>query len=263
MTHTLEFPGLGLSFELNRVAFSVFGVQIFWYGIIITLAFFVFALVAVRRAKEFGVEPDRVIDAMIFTALGGVIGTRLYFVAFSWENYRHNLLGIFNFRAGGLAIYGGIIAGGLCLILFCRVKKLKPLPMLDLFGSGMLIAQAIGRWGNFVNIEAFGTETNAPWRMLSPDITIYPVHPTFLYESLWNIIGFILISLYIKRRKFDGEITLMYIGWYGIGRAVIEGMRADSLMIGGLRVSQVVAVLCVIAAAALYYRLSLASKKIR
>jgi len=263
VTHTLEFPGLGLSFELNRVAFSVFGVQIFWYGIIITLAFFVFALVAVRRAKEFGVEPDRVIDAMIFTALGGVIGTRLYFVAFSWENYRHNLLGIFNFRAGGLAIYGGIIAGGLCLILFCRVKKLKPLPMLDLFGSGMLIAQAIGRWGNFVNIEAFGTETNAPWRMLSPDITIYPVHPTFLYESLWNIIGFILISLYIKRRKFDGEITLMYIGWYGIGRAVIEGMRADSLMIGGLRVSQVVAVLCVIAAAALYYRLSLASKKIR
>ena len=269
MTHTLDFPGLGLSFELNRVAFSVFGQPVFWYGLIIGLAFAAAAFYYIKRVKEFGLDGDRMIDVLILTALGGVIGVRLYHVIFSWEMYRHNLLGIFNLREGGLAIYGGIAGGVLFAYLACKWRGVKFLPLLDLFASGMLLAQGIGRWGNFVNIEAFGSNTTAPWGMTSPVITSYlihyqerlaalgmmvdphmPVHPTFLYESLWNFAGFALIALYIKKRKFDGEIFLIYLGWYGLGRAVIEGMRTDSLMLGNWRISQVVAVLCVIASAA-------------
>ena len=269
MTTTLFFPGLGLSFELNRVAVTVFGLSIYWYGIIIGLAFLAATMCYVRRATLFGLDPDRMIDATLVVAMCGVIGARLYYVAFRWGDYAHNLTSIFNLRGGGLAIYGGVIFGILSAWVFCKLRGIKFLPMLDLLASGMLIAQAIGRWGNFVNIEAFGTNTTAPWGMRSPVITSYltahqqrlaeagmivdpymPVHPTFLYEFLWNIIGFILISKYIKRRKFDGEIFLLYIGWYGLGRAVIEGLRTDSLMLGGFRISQVLAALCVVASLA-------------
>ena len=266
MTNTLFFPGVGLSFELSRVAFTVFGLNVYWYGIIIGLAFAAAGFCYVRRAKLFGLDPDRVLDVMIVTVIGGVIGARLYYVAFRWEIYAGNLFAMVNLREGGLAIYGGIIGGVLACLAVCKLRRVRALPTLDLFASGLLIAQAIGRWGNFVNIEAFGTNTTAPWGMRSDVITDYlishqarlaelgmyvdpfiPVHPTFLYESVWDVIGFILIALYFKRRKFDGEILLIYLGWYGLGRAMIEGLRTDSLMMGGLRISQVVAILCVVA----------------
>jgi len=146
MTTTLFFPGLGLSFELNRIAFTVFGQNIFWYGIIIALAFASASLCYVKRSKQFGLHPDRMFDALLVTAVGGVIGARLYYVAFRWDEYRHNLASIFNLRQGGLAIYGGVILGVLCAFLFCKLRGIKFLPLLDLFASGMLIAQAIGRW---------------------------------------------------------------------------------------------------------------------
>ena len=280
MTHILEFPGLGLSFELGRSAFAVFGLHIYWYGIIIGLSFAAATLYYVKRAREFGIDSDRMLDVLIITIVGGVVGARLYYVIFRWELYRYDPISIFNLREGGLAIYGGIIGGIICAYLACKWRKMKLLPLLDLFASGMLVAQAIGRWGNFVNVEAFGRNTTAPWGMVSPLITNYllyhqerlaamgmmvdphlPVHPTFLYESLWNLIGFLLIAWYIKRRKFDGEILIIYLGWYGLGRALLEGLRTDSLMIGSLRVSQMVAVLCVLASIALLAHIHLRIKK--
>ena len=257
----LEFPGLGISVEVNRVAFTVFGHSIFWYGIIAGLAFAVATTFYLRRGAAFGLNPDRVIDAVIGAVVCGVIGARIYYVAFRWEAYRYNLASIINLREGGLAFYGGVIGGIVGALLVARWRGIRRLPLLDLLASGLLIGLSIGRWGNFVNIEAFGSNTTAPWGMISPVTTNFlyaqqetlaalgvsvdphlPVHPTFFYEFLWGVLGFLLISLYIKRRKFDGEITLIFFGWYGLGRAVIEGLRVDSLTFGGFRVSQVLAV---------------------
>ena len=270
LENVIEFPGLGLGFDLERVAFTIFGQPIFWYGIIVGIGFAVGAFVVTKRAKRFGLDPDRVIDALIAATLGGIIGARLYYVIFRWEMYSHNLMSVFSLREGGLAFYGGVIGGALGALLVCKWRKMKPLPLMDLFSSAILISLAIGRWGNFVNVEAFGSNTTAPWGMTGTAIVDYltrnrgrlssmgievlpctPVHPTFLYESLWNILGFVLIALYLRRRRFDGEITLLFLGWYGLGRAFIEGMRIDSLMLGGLRVSQGVAVLCFVASVAM------------
>ena len=270
----IEFPGLGLGFDIDRVAFTVFGLPIFWYGIIIGFGFAVGTFFITRRAKLFGIDPDRAIDAIIAAIIFGVIGARIYYVIFRWEMYSGNLASIFHLRAGGLAFYGGVIGGIIGLLLVCKWRKIKPLPLVDLFSSVVLLSLAIGRWGNFVNVEAFGTNTTAPWGMTGTAIVDYltrnqqrlaglglealpctPVHPTFLYESLWNILCFVLIALYIKRRRFDGEITLLFLGMYGLGRAFIEGMRIDSLMLGGLRVSQGVAVLCFVVCTALLIRI--------
>ena len=280
MENTLEFPGLGLTFDFDRTAFTVFGLPIFWYGIIVAVGFAVGAFVITKRAERFGILPDRAIDALIAATIGGIIGARLYYVIFRWEMYSHDLITIFNLRLGGLAFYGGVIGGALGILLVCRWRGLKRLPLIDLFASAVLISLAIGRWGNFVNVEAFGSNTTAPWGMTGTAVVNYltvnqhrlaglgidvlpctPVHPTFLYESLWNIVGFVLIALYIKRRRFDGEITLLFLGWYGLGRAFIEGMRIDSLMLGGLRVSQGVAALCFVVSAVLLFKIHTSIKK--
>ena len=274
MGNAIEFPGLGLSFDINRVAFTIFGQPIFWYGIIVGIGFAVGAYIVTKRAKRFGLDADRAVDALIAATISGIIGARLYYVIFRWEMYAGNLASIFHLREGGLAFYGGVIGGILGLLLICKWRKMPQLPVIDLFSSVVLISLAIGRWGNFVNVEAFGSNTTAPWGMTGNAIVNYltrnqarlaglgievlpctPVHPTFLYESLWNILGFVLIALYIKRRRFDGEITLLFLGWYGLGRAFIEGMRIDSLMLGGLRVSQGVAVLCFVVCAILLVRI--------
>jgi len=194
--------------------------------------------------------------------------------------YSDNLMSIFHLRHGGLAFYGGVIGGAIGALLVCKWRKIKPLPMIDLVASVVLISLAIGRWGNFVNVEAFGSNTTAPWGMTGTAIADYltrnqlrlaglgievlpctPVHPTFLYESLWNILCFVLIALYIKRRRFDGEITLLFLGLYGLGRAVIEGLRIDSLMLGGLRVSQGVAALCFVVSMALLVHIHMKIRK--
>lgn len=267
MSETLSFPGLGLEFDLQRIAFTVFGFPIYWYGIIIAAAFLVGAVYAMSRCRTFGLDADRVMDVILGGVLLGIVGARLYYVAFSWDTYKDDLLTIFNVRKGGLAIYGGIIGAVLGAVIMCKWRRVRLAPLLDLVAGGILVGQGIGRWANFVNIEAFGSNTSAAWGMTSPTIQGYlqmhkadlnaigvvvdptvPVHPTFLYESIWCLLGFGLIAWYTKRRRFDGELALIYLGWYGLGRFFIEGLRTDSLLIGTLRVSQLLALICFFAA---------------
>ena len=273
MVQTVTFPGLGWSFEINRVAFSLFGMDFYWYGTLIAIGYLLAILYAGKRGKEFGLNPDAMTDVIFGATIIGVIGARLYYVAFRWDIYGQDLLSIFDTRSGGLAIYRGIIFGFLGGWLLGKWKKVRFLPLADTAAGGFLVAQAIGRWGNFVNVEAFGSNTTLPWGMSGPTIVGYltrqqealeaigvsidpnmPVHPTFFYESMWCLLGFGLMQLLVKRRKFDGELFLFYIGWYGAGRLFIEGLRTDSLMIGntGIRVSQLVAGLAVLAAVSLW-----------
>lgn len=270
MTDTLYFPGLGWEIELNRVAVTIFGRPIYWYGVMFALAFLLGVIYLLYRYKLFGLDDDRMIDVLLVASLCGVVGARLYYVAFTWgPTYTQDPLKIFRVWEGGIAMYGSIIGAVLGILLMCKIRGVKLLPLLDLFSTALILGQAVGRWGNFFNIEAFGSNTDLPWGMTSNRIVEYltrnraaleavgmqvdpaaPVHPTFFYESVWCLLGFALLAWYTSRRRFDGELTLIYFGWYGLGRAFIEGLRTDSLMAGTVRVSQVLAVLCVIASAA-------------
>lgn len=266
--NTVSFPGLGLDFEVNRVAFSIGDLPVYWYGILIALGFILAILYVSRRAREFGVDADRMLDVILGGAIGGIVGARAYYVILQWDYYGQNLSQIFNTRSGGMAIYGGLIGGVLIGLLMCKIRRVKFMPALDLVVGGFLIGQGIGRWANFVNQEAFGTNTDLPWGMISEGTVNYlvgvqstlaaegvtvdplqPVHPTFLYESLWCLAGFVVLALLIKRRKFNGQLFLGYIIWYGIGRFWIEGLRTDALMVNDtLRTSQLVALVSVLAA---------------
>ena len=273
MVQTVTFPGLGWELELNRVVFSLFGMDFYWYGMLIAIGFMCAMLYATRKAKVVGLNADDMTDVIFGATIIGVIGARLYYVAFNWEYYSEDLTRIFDTRSGGLAIYGGIIFGFLAGWLLGKWKKVRFLPLADVASGGFLIAQSIGRWGNFMNVEAFGANTTLPWGMGGPAVESYltahkgelealgmsidpsmPVHPTFFYESMWCLLGFLLMQWVIKHRKFDGECFLFYIGWYGAGRMFIEGLRTDSLIIGntGIRVSQLVAVCAVIAALSIW-----------
>ena len=272
MGELLTFPGLGLEFYLSRVAFTIGGMSIAWYGIIMAVGFLVGICYVMLRVKEFGVDSDRVIDVLLVSVIGGIVGARLYYVLFSWDEYKDNLIDIFKIWHGGIAIYGGLIGAVIVGLIMCRVRKVRILPMCDLAAGGVIIGQAIGRWGNFVNIEAFGSNTTMPWGMAGPAVERYltahqeqlaaagvvvdpsmPVHPTFFYESMWCLVGFLLIAFYTKRRRFDGELVLLYGAWYGLGRFFIEGLRTDSLMLGNVRVSQIVAAASVITCVVLWF----------
>lgn len=255
MSNIISFPGLGIDgFNVNPVAFSIFGFDIMWYGIIITCAMAVGFFVALHNAKFEKIKTDDVLDLAIFLIIFSMIGARLYYVLMKLEDY-HSFLDVINVRNGGLAIYGGVIAGAITIFVVAKVKKLNPAKMLDMVAPGVMIGQAIGRWGNFTNAEAHGIETKLPWRMgimyAGSTVTKY-YHPTFLYESLWNLLGFILIMCFYKKKKFNGQIVLSYITWYGFGRFFIEGLRTDSLYFmksvfgETIRVSQVVGALCFI-----------------
>lgn len=246
--NTVQFPKIGLEFTLNQDAFSIFGVDIKWYAVIISVGFILAVVYALFRMKEFGLDSDRAIDAILIGLVGGLVGARLYFVAFSWDQYKNDLSLIFNVRQGGLAIYGGLIGALILGGLACKLRKVKLLPMFDITVLGFLIGQAIGRWGNFVNVEAYGAPTDSFFGMTSSAIPDGPVHPCFLYESVWCLVGFILLHIYSKKRKFDGEILLMYLAWYGFGRMWIEGLRQDSLYWGPFRVSQMLSAVLVIVA---------------
>ncbi len=267
MTNLVQFPGLGLEFEVSRVAFSLFGFPVYWYGVVIGLGVFLAIAFALQQGPKFGLDTDRMIDVIAVGLVSGVIGARLYYVLFISTIQYNTFWDLVNLRDGGLAIYGGIIFGFLGALAACKWRKVPVLPMFDLVAMGFLIGQAFGRWGNYTNQEAFGANTSLPWGMLSPATTAYlmgqqsalagvgvtvdpllPVHPTFLYESLWCVLGFLLLFLYKKHRRFNGEIALFYVIWYGLGRFFIEGLRTDSLMFLGLRVSQVVAAASVLAA---------------
>ncbi len=247
MTNTIAFPAFGLEFTLNRVAFSPFGLNIYWYGIIIAFGFLLAVLYASRRIDAFGFNNDLLFDCLLWAIPASIIGARAYYVAFRWDYYSAHLNELFSTRSGGMAIYGGVIGALIAVGLFGRRKRLNIAAMFDVAALGLLIGQLVGRWANFVNAEAHGGETAF---FLGMSINGgAPVHPTFLYESLWNLAGFAALHLVSKRfRRFHGQIFLGYLVWYGAGRFWIEGLRTDSLYIGatGLRVSQLVSAAAVL-----------------
>ena len=270
MVNHVSFPGLGLEMEINRVAFTVFGVPIYWYGVCIALGLLLGMLYAFRYAKSYGIDADRMVDVIFASTIAAIIGGRAYYVATAPYEYQ-SIWEMIDIRLGGIAIYGGIIAAFAMGALMCRVRKVPMLPMFDLAAQGFLIGQCLGRWGNFFNQEAFGGNTTLPWGMISESTQQYlqavqetlaaqgmtvdpsmPVHPTFLYESIWCGLGFLLLWRYSKHRRFHGEMTLLYIMWYGFERFFVEGLRTDSLMVGNVRISQAVAALSVAAALVLW-----------
>jgi phosphatidylglycerol:prolipoprotein diacylglycerol transferase len=249
---TVTFPGLGLTLHLNRVAFALGSFQVYWYGIIIALGFALAILFCVRLSPKLGIQGNDFIDAILFAAPLGILGARIYYIVFYLDLYRSPTGGLdwracLNIHNGGLAIYGGVIVGTLTAFLVCRYKKIPFPAMADLCAYGLLIGQIIGRWGNFVNVEAHGGETTLPWRMgIETSSGYLEVHPTFLYESLWNLVGFVLLVWVLKKglRRFDGMCFLLYLAWYGFGRSLIEGLRTDSLYFfsTGIRTSQMLGI---------------------
>lgn len=252
--YTVQFPNLGMTFEINTTAFTIFGLEVKWYGILIAVGFLLAFIYALCSCKKMRIDQDKLIDVVIVGIIGGIIGARLYYVLFyAGDKYLKDPLSIFNITEGGLGIYGGIIGGLGFGAIMAKIRKLKIAPVLDVAALGFLIGQCIGRWGNFVNQEAFGTATDLPWAMYSENTVIEvggAAHPCFLYESLWCLIGFILLHLFTRKlRRYDGQTFLLYVIWYGIGRFFIEGLRTDSLLtpIFDLRISQLVAAVSVLA----------------
>lgn len=270
MNTTIRFPHLGLTLNPGK-SFTVFGIEIAYYGVIIALGMLAGALVAYREAKKTGQKVDDYIDFTLYTLIAAIIGARIYYVIFEWDYYSVHPLEIFNLRAGGLAIYGGVLASALTLFIFTKVKKLKFWLMADTAVQGLIIGQIIGRWGNFFNREAFGGYTDSLFAMQLPvseakgitqeliehlvtidGVSYVQVHPTFLYEGTWNLLLFIGICLYKRHKKFDGEIFAIYLMGYGVGRFIIEGLRTDQLVIkalGGIAASQVLSIILIILAA--------------
>lgn len=257
MTSTISFPGLGIApFELNRVALSLGNIKIYWYGIIICIGIVLGFAVAYLRMKKIGVTGDDLADIALISVPSAIVGARLYYVLAELNSYDslYEMIAVWN---GGLAIYGGVIGGIIAFTLVSRHKKKPLFKMYDCAAPGLILGQIIGRWGNFFNAEAYGiaesydffgarwdissfSQSN-PLRMTIDGLT---VHPTFLYESLWNLAGFVLMNVFFKKKAFDGEVLLWYLTWYGLGRCLIEGLRGDSLYVGNIRVSQLLALIC-------------------
>ena len=263
----IEFPNLGWKFHIND-SIHLFGdLSIKWYGLLIAVGFLLAVLYGLKRAEEFGIDPDRMIDVALLTVPVAFVGARLYYVFFSDSvaEYLADPISILKVWEGGLGIYGGIIVAFVFGPLMCKLRKVKIWAMFDLTALGFLIGQSIGRWGNFFNQEAFGGNTDLPWAMTGDIIQAgyngsgydptQPVHPTFLYESLWCILGFVLLHILSKRivRRFDGMIFCGYMVWYGAGRFAIESLRTDSLMAGTMRTSQLVAILAILLGVVLFF----------
>ncbi len=267
-SYLVSFPGLGLEFNIHRVAFSIGGLNIYWYGLLIASGLLLAVLYAFRHAVEFGIDADRLIDVVCIGTVMAIVCARIYYVAMSPYAY-DNIWEMIAIRDGGIAIYGALIGAFVFGGLACLWRKIPLLATYDLVAMGFLIGQGIGRWGNFVNQEAFGYNTTLPWGMYSVKTQEYlqsavvtlpagmaidpslPVHPTFLYESIWCLAGFVMLALYFKKRKFNGDVALLYAIWYGLGRFWIEGLRTDSLLLApsiGLRASQLVAAVTVLIA---------------
>lgn len=241
----------------DSTAFEILGIEIKWYAIIICAAIVLGFALAARRAKERGMDSDFIWDLFIIIIPLAIIGARLYYVLFNLEYYIANPLQIFNTRAGGMAIHGAVILGALGMYLYARRKKTPFFKILDILAPSLILGQAIGRWGNYFNMEAYGAETNLPWAIQVYNAgRIISVHPTFLYESLWNLLVFaVLIFIVDKHKKVDGEVGCWYFILYSFGRFFIEGLRTDSLYMFGLRTAQVVSIVSVIAGFAVLYLL--------
>ena len=248
----ISFPMLG-DFSVNPPSyFTVFGKNIYFYGVIISIAFLIGIFFCTKNCGKFGLKEDDVYDVLIWMIPLSIVGARLYFVLFNLDYYLANPSEIIAVWEGGLAIYGGIIAGILVIFLVCRRKRISVAAMLDLLIIACILGQSIGRWGNFMNREAFGCETDVFCRMglTTPAGDTIFVHPTFLYESVWNLAGFIMLCIFVNsgKRRYDGQCLLIYFVWYGLGRFWIEGLRTDSLYVGstGIRASQLLSALLVV-----------------
>ena len=263
----IAFPHLNIYLNNVPKTFSVFGFEVAYYGLIIGIAVLLGVLLAVHQAKVTGQDPDLYWDFALYAIVFSIIGARVYYVVFSWDNYKDDLLSIFNTRGGGLAIYGAVIGAFLTAFIYCRVKKVSFLRLCDTGVVGLILGQVIGRWGNFMNREAFGEYTDnlfamrlpidavrqheiteTMWAHVSEGVNYIQVHPTFLYESVWNLVLLCLLLLYWKHKKFEGEIAILYFGGYGLGRCMIEGLRTDQLLLPhtNLAVSQILAGILVV-----------------
>ena len=255
----VSFPGLGISFTLNRVIFSIGGFEVYWYGVLIAFGMMLGIWFATKNAKRFGLNEDRMMDVILVTAVFAVLCGRAFYILFEDTFSISNLKEFFNLRTGGMAFYGALIGAVVGAAVMCRVRKVRYLPLMDIAGIGFLIGQGIGRWGNFFNQELFGINTNLPWGMYSDTIARYiaresarlfeahgivladgPVHPTFLYESIWCLLGAFLLIRQIDKRRFDGELFCKFMIWNGVGRAFTESLRTDALFLGRIRISQFV-----------------------
>ena len=228
---------------MDRVAFSIFGIDIMWYGVLMATGMILGTYLALKEANRVGISEDDVLNLAICAIPSGVIGARLYYVIFNWSYYSQYPSQILNFRGGGMAIHGALIGGILAGFIYTKVKKLDFLKMADIALIGMPLAQSIGRWGNYINGEAHGGPTNLPWGIIVDGVK---VHPTFLYESIWNFGIFIFLWTFRKKKKYEGQVAVYYIILYSLGRFFIEGLRTDSLMLGNLRMAQVISLVGVI-----------------
>ena len=259
--HYIEFPRLHLHFNINPVAFSIGSLEVHWYGIIMALAVTIGYFLAMSVIERFGYKKDDVSNVLFISVISGVICARIYYVVFNMDGFRHELSNVLNLRTGGLAIYGGVIGAMISVFVFCKYRKYKFLNFIDVLIPYLALGQSIGRWGNYTNQEAFGINTSLPWGMSGDLITQHirmfvakgmditdelPVHPTFLYESIVNMIIFVILLMVRKNKKFDGNVFYMYMILYGVARFFIEGLRTDSLMFLGFRISQVVSLVLVL-----------------
>jgi phosphatidylglycerol:prolipoprotein diacylglycerol transferase len=278
----IAFPKLGWEFNISPDAFVIGGFAIKWYAICIAVGVILAYIYAIPRLKKNGIDDDKAFNCIFLGFIGAIIGARAYYVLMTMNVYDWTFLSVINIRDGGLAIYGGIIGAILFAFAASRFWKVRFIPLLDVAAPSFFIGQAIGRWGNFFNQEAFGINTDLPWGMTGGRIQTYitqnllqifadtgvavdprlPVHPCFLYESLWCLLGFLLIHFfYSKIRTFDGELILVYAAWYGFGRAAIESFRTDSLMVGSFRISQLLGIITAVIAVGLIVFLSIRAKK--
>lgn len=250
----ISFPGLGIEIDPPK-GFSIGSFELVFYGMLIALGLLLAAIYGLRRRKEFGLTEDQILDGALIVIPIAILCARIYYCIFSWDEYKNNPIEVLYIWNGGIAIYGSVIGAAIGIIAYCKVRKLSLPAVFDITALGFLIGQAVGRWGNFFNREAFGAPTDSFFRMGlmlteegGPSSQMIYYHPTFLYESLWNLAGFIGLHFLSKRRQYDGQIALGYVAWYGLGRAFIEGLRTDSLYWGPFRVSQVLAAISCLAA---------------
>ncbi|QXM05803.1 prolipoprotein diacylglyceryl transferase [Crassaminicella indica] len=236
---------------MDPIAFRLFGLEIRWYGILIAIGMGLGTILAIKRAKKQGIEEDKVLDLLLFAIPAAIIGARTYYVIFNFKSYGGDLFSMINIRQGGLAIHGGVIGGVLVGYLFCKKNRISFRKMADICAPSIILGQAIGRWGNFINKEAYGRPTDLPWAIVVDGVK---VHPTFLYESIWNFMVFLFLLWYDKKKKFDGELFLIYAVLYSTARFFIEGLRIDSLMLGTFRVAQLVSISVILLAGILIIR---------